>query len=102
MKPIDASTTEALLFVIRDVAANGRTAWGPHHSPHEAYAVLLEEVDELWDEVRKKCPDDEAMVVEAVQVAAMALRFIQDICPEGVVTRLCKKHRATLTVLKTR
>jgi glycyl-tRNA synthetase beta subunit len=33
---------------------------GDYNSLHEAYAVLLEEVDEFWDEVKKKprkrCP----------------------------------------------
>lgn len=96
---IDTTTMEALLFVIRDEAARGRRANGQHHSAHEAWAVLHEEMDELWDEVRKKCPDDAAMAIEAVQVAAMALRFIQDVCPEQIVLQLCKKHRATLTVL---
>ncbi len=99
----ETTVTEDLLFAIRDEAARGRTVYGPHHSAHEAWAVLHEEMDELWDEVRKKCPDDEAMVLEALQIAAMALRFIQDICPEGVTKRICKQRRATLTVLpKTR
>ena len=51
------------------------------HSAHEGYAVLLEEVDELKDEVWKspRKRDYEAMHAEAVQVAAMALRFIVDV-----------------------
>jgi hypothetical protein len=55
---------------------------GPFNSAHEAYAVMLEEVDELWDEVKKKRVnrDHAAMRAEAIQVAASALRFIVDIC----------------------
>jgi hypothetical protein len=54
----------------------------PHNSAHEAYAVLLEEMDELWDEVKKspKKRDKDAMLEESVQVAAMAVRFIIDVC----------------------
>lgn len=54
----------------------------PHASAHESYAVLLEEVDELKAEVWKRqgSRDYEAMAKEAVQVAAMALRFLTDIC----------------------
>lgn len=54
--------------------------YGPMASPHEGYAILLEEVDELWDEVKKspKKRDPKAMRKEAVQVAAMALRFLVD------------------------
>jgi len=95
-------TTE-LLFAIRDEAARGRLTHGPHHSAHEAWAILHEECDELWDEVRKKCPSDEALAMEAIQVAAMAVRFLQDICPEEVIKRICNQRRATLTVIpKTR
>ena len=45
---------------------------------HEAYAVLLEETDELWDEIKKKDPDQEKVRNEAIQVAAMAIRMIVD------------------------
>ena len=49
----------------------------PFNSSHEGYAVLKEEVDELWDEVKSNCPDRARE--EAVQVAAMAIRFLIDI-----------------------
>jgi len=49
------------------------------HSPHEGYAVILEELDELWDEIRNG-EDKEKMKAEAIQVGAMALRFIMNIC----------------------
>jgi hypothetical protein len=53
---------------------------GPMASAHEGYAVLLEELDELWDEVKAQKPDKVLMRKEALQVAAMALRFIEDVC----------------------
>ncbi len=50
-------------------------------SPHEGFAILKEEVDELWDEVKGNHPDRlERMRAEAVQVAAMAIRFIEEVC----------------------
>jgi hypothetical protein len=54
------------------------------NSAHEGYAVLLGEVDELWDHVKEKARrrDVRAMRHEAVQVGAMALRFIIDCCEE--------------------
>ena len=52
----------------------------PMVNAHEGWAVLLEEVDELWDEVKKQKRDPEKLRKEAVQVGAMALRFILDIC----------------------
>jgi hypothetical protein len=53
----------------------------PLHSAHEAYGVLLEEVDELWDEVKKNSKTRDAMLMreEAIQVAAMAVRFLIDV-----------------------
>jgi hypothetical protein len=55
----------------------------PYNSAHEGYAVLLEEVDELWDEVKKggtEPRDPEALRAEAIQVAAVAIRFLTDVC----------------------
>ena len=53
----------------------------PFSSAHEGYAILLEEVDELWDEVKKKPKDrdKEKMRAEAMQIAAMAIRFMEDL-----------------------
>jgi len=54
----------------------------PFNSAHEGYAVLLEEVDELWEEVRKnlKTRSKKRMREEAIQVAAMGIRFAVDVC----------------------
>jgi len=50
-------------------------------SAHEGWAVLMEEVDELWDEVKGKHPERRArMRAEAIQIAAMAVRFIEEVC----------------------
>ena len=55
---------------------------GPMISAHEGYAVILEEMEELWDEIKKKHPDKDKMHEEAVQLAAMAMRFVNDICAD--------------------
>lgn len=52
------------------------------YSTHEGYAVLKEEVDELWDEIKTSKGFDRAnlfMVNEAVQIAAMAIKFIENL-----------------------
>ena len=47
-------------------------------SPHEGYAVLKEEVDELWDAIKGNDLKSH-MREEAMQIAAMAIHFIVDI-----------------------
>lgn len=49
----------------------------PFNSAHEGFSIMNEEVDEMWDEVKKD--DPERAIEEAIQVAAMAIRFIKDI-----------------------
>lgn len=69
----------------KDVIVELRRARGlyePFHSAHEGWATLREEVDELWDEVKKKpaIRSKTRMREEAIQIAAMAIRFIEDVC----------------------
>ena len=56
------------------------TRFPPFHSAYEGFAIIKEELDELWDIVRTSgsTPDDWAL--EAIQVGAMALRFLVDLC----------------------
>jgi len=59
--------------------------YGKFASAHEGFAILKEEVDELWDAVRLKQSDPARNVLmrkEAIQVAAMAIRFIHDVSGE--------------------
>lgn len=72
-------TVERTELVVNAVLEELRTAserFAPFNSAHEGYAVLLEEVDELWQEV--KHGTTRRQYEEAVQVAAMALRFLID------------------------
>ena len=52
------------------------------HSTHEGYAVIKEEVDELWDLVKanKGINGNAEFKKECLQIAAMAIRFINDLC----------------------
>ena len=51
---------------------------GDFNSYHEAYGVLKEEVDELWDEIKLKNPDANLIYTEAKQVACMTIRIMQE------------------------
>ena len=57
-----------------------KAIWGDNFKNyHETYAVILEEVDELWDEIKKKNQDKEKIRKEAIQSAAMLLRLITEL-----------------------
>ena len=67
--------------VIDQVAAELDRAYAkfpvPQTSNHEGYAVVLEDLDEAWDEIKR----DNSVYArkEMIQVAAMAIRFIADL-----------------------
>ena len=58
--------------------------FGLFHSAHEGYAVILEEMDELWEHVKtnSKHRNWEEMRKEAMQVAAMAIAFMVEVTRE--------------------
>lgn len=58
---------------------HARAIHGPIVSHHEAYAVLLEEIEEYWDEVKLKNKNFGRMYAELVQVAAVAQRIVEDL-----------------------
>jgi hypothetical protein len=72
-----------------------RTSHKPINSAHEGYAIILEEMDEFWQEVCKKRSErsPDRMVEELVQIAAMAQRTAEDVLmsndqgePHGTMT----------------
>jgi hypothetical protein len=58
-----------------------RLKHAPINSLHEGYAVILEEVDELWEHVRarKEKRNKTDIYKELVQIAAMAQRTAEDV-----------------------
>lgn len=48
-------------------------------SPHEGYAVTLEELEELWDHVKENTAHTPEARAEACQVAACAIKFMTTI-----------------------
>lgn len=66
---------------VADELERAERAHKPMHSPHEGLAVIREEYQELEREVfrRQEKHDKKAMRAEAVQLAAMAIRFVRDV-----------------------
>lgn len=82
--PPPDTSIRGLLDAVAAEVTHAEATWPPMNSAHEAYGVLLEEVDELWAHVKTKQSrrDLPAMRKEALQVAAMAIRFARDVCTE--------------------
>lgn len=68
--------------MVHQELARARSLHAAMQSPHEGYAVILEELEELWTEIRddkrQKHVRRERMRDEAIQLAAMATRFVID------------------------
>ena len=73
---------ERALKLIEAEAREAARNWPAFNSMHEGYAVLLEEVDELWDEVKKNPQNLLNVRFEVIQVGAMAVRFLADLSLE--------------------
>lgn len=73
------SVSEQFFKYAHDEVFRAAIFHGPSNSMHESYAVLLEELDEFWDEVKKKEPNLDNACVELVQIAAMACKAYEQI-----------------------
>lgn len=67
--------------LITDAYNEATAKHSPLRSLHEGYAVLFEEVEELWDEIKKQSDEREidTLIKEAAQVGAMAQRILADL-----------------------
>ena len=94
--PLRGEVAKAVSGAI-DECASSQTKYGDFASMHEAYGVLAEEVDELFDAIKMKqgvlsfdkisghpMTRGECIREEAIQVAAVALRIAEQ---AGRVTR---------------
>lgn len=78
----DVQRVQAAILLIRQELNRAIAKFPPMQSAHEGYAILVEEVEELWHEVKQsqKFNNQFELRDEAVQVAAMSIRFLIDIC----------------------
>lgn len=51
----------------------------PYNSPHEGWAVIKEEVDELWEHVRSDTGRTPAAGKEAIHIAVTAVRYVMSL-----------------------
>ena len=68
---------EEILIEIHREYETARSKFRPFKSTHEAYAILLEEVDELWEAIKNN-QSNYRVKEEAIQIAAMALGIVHE------------------------
>jgi len=77
---------DKILIKFKDEMLRAVSLHGPFRSAHEGYGIMLEEFDEMWDAVKLKENNPSRfheLESEAVQVGAMALRFLIDVVYGG-------------------
>jgi hypothetical protein len=77
---LDSERVIAITEDVVDELVSAANAFASMHSAHEGYATILEELDELWEEIKAKIINGDDMRKEAIQVAAMGIRFVHDVC----------------------
>lgn len=78
MSELFEANLKLALMIVEKELRRAYEIHGDFRSMHEGYAVILEELDELWDEVKKKgaMRDREQLTEESKQVAAMGVKFL--------------------------
>jgi NTP pyrophosphatase (non-canonical NTP hydrolase) len=67
---------------VKNEYQDARIKYKSFNSTHEGIAVIQEEVDELWDLVKKNKGykiDNPQMIKECIQIAAMVYAFVEDL-----------------------
>lgn len=82
---------DEVLFHLRGELLKAIKKHAAMHSPHEGYAVILEELDELWDHVKADTGKTAAARNEALQIAAMGIRYVLDVAPMRVPCAACDR-----------
>jgi len=73
----DDIMADVILALERSVAKHA-----PMHSPHEGHSVIREEFEELWEHVKADTGHTREAYREALQLAAMAVRYALDLIPK--------------------
>jgi len=76
---VDDDVADVVHVVVEELE-RARYIHAAMHSPHEGVAVIAEELKELWELVCERDPRYYPMNKEAMQVAAMGMRFMLDVC----------------------
>lgn len=65
-----------VIEAVIDEVISAESKHPPFHSSHEGYGIIAEELDELWDEVKRKDTSYARQYTEAKHVACTAIRHM--------------------------
>ncbi len=75
-------TRQKIFATISEELDRANSMFGPFNSCHEGYAVMLEEFQEFWEEIRLAKRSDVlnvAMMTELIQFLAMGVKLIESL-----------------------
>ena len=74
----------SIMADVKDEVSRAKSKYPKFNSLHEGYAILLEEIEELWDHTKVKQANRNGaeIEIELMQVIAMAVRCMLDLGPE--------------------
>ena len=72
-------TTTTRVLIGFELEHSDKNYGNKFNSYHEGYAVILEELDEAWHEIKQKDVDKVKLKNELIQVAAMTIKLLQQI-----------------------
>jgi len=89
IESMDVGIGESLGYEIFSEALGASLDYQPFNSAHEGIAIIWEEFLELQEEVFQKqsIRSITKMRKEAIQLGAMALRFVYDVCQDRKLLR---------------
>ena len=78
-----ATLVELLAQEVVAELEKAEAAHAPMHSPHEGWSVIWEELEELREHVRADTGRSGAARKEALQIAAMGMRYALNLCDQS-------------------
>jgi len=79
--------------LVKKELASARKKHGKQSNIHEAFAILLEEVDEFWEHVREKSDrrNYNEVLEELVQIASCAQKTAEDVVIPAINSKKRKR-----------
>jgi len=65
-----------VVVLVREEPERANKKFPLFHSKHHGYAVILEELEEMWDEIKRQEPNTARVQAECIQFITMGFKFL--------------------------